>query len=819
SVKKDMEKATLRIAGMHCTSCALRIEKNLNELKGISKASVNFANENAYVSYNPSEVDIARIEEAITKAGYGIEKTKEEGKTDGEGRITLHVLGMGSQHCANIVESALKKLPGIKKIDLSFSIEKAEIVYDPKGLSLEKIKQAIVNAGYDSEGWQEGTDREKLAREKEIDGYRNRFLISLILTLPVLALAFREMLAGVMSMEYPEFVMQNMALLQFIFTTPVIAVNYSFFTRGFRALFNRSPNMDSLVAVGVGAAYVYSIVVGFFGFGGYLYYETAALLLTFIVLGKYLEAKAKGQTSEAIKKLIGLQPKTARVIRNGKEMEIPIGEVRVGEMIIVKPGGKMPVDGVVIEGESSVDESMLTGESIPVHKKPGDTVIGATMNKTGSFTFRATKIGRDTMLAQIIKLVEDAQASKAPIQRLADRVAGRFTEAVILLALLAFTYWYVLAAQPFPFALTVLITTLVIACPCAMGLATPTAIMLASGKGAENGILIKNAEALETLHKVKRIVFDKTGTLTKGEPVVTDIVAYTMDDKDALLFAAVAEKNSEHPLARAIVEKAQKEKLKITKPTSFAAIPGHGVKARYGKSTVWVGTVKLMGSEKITIPGEVETDKVRLEEEGKTVVVLSVGRKVAALIAIADTLKENSIEAIAKLQASGIETIMITGDNERTAKAIAKQLGMEKVLARVLPEDKEKEVKKLQERGPVAFVGDGINDAPALAAANVGIALGSGTDVAIETGGIILVKDDLRDVVKAMDLSRYTLKKIKQNLFWAFGYNILGIPIAMGLLYPINGFLLNPVIAGAAMAFSSVSVVSNSLLMKRYSLH
>src|SRR3989338_8176678 len=527
----ELKKTTLNITGMHCASCAQNIEKALSKIKGVKKASVNYATETAYVDYD--EVTVSQLEEAVTKLGY---KAKAMGNEQNSRPTTqnskLKITGMDCASCVVKIENNLKKLSGVKDAKVNLLTKEANIQFDSTKLSIEEIEKKIIQLGYKIEKIAEAEeeevedlDKEKLARQKEITGYKNRFIISLIFTLPVLVLAFREMLSGIITIEFPEVIMQNMALIQFIFTTPVMLVNYSFFTRGIRALINNMPNMDTLVALGVGAAYVYSVAVSFwpvaFGSEGYLYYETAALLLTFIVLGKFLEARAKGQTSEAIKKLIGLQPKTALVVRNGKEIEIPIKEVIVGDMIIVKPGSKIPVDGIIIEGESSVDESMITGESIPVHKKKGDIIIGATINKSGSFKFKATKVGKDTLLAQIIRLVEDAQASKAPIQRLADLVAGYFVQGVIVLALLAFGFWFLAAGQTFVFALTILISTLVIACPCAMGLATPTAIMIATGKGAENGILIKDAESLELLHKVNTIVFDKTGTLTKGEPSVS----------------------------------------------------------------------------------------------------------------------------------------------------------------------------------------------------------------------------------------------------------------------------------------------------------
>jgi len=812
-----MKKTTISVTGMHCASCAINIERVVKKLKGVKSANVNLLANKATVEFDESSVGLGNIKQAIEGIGYGADIPEEAGKT-GEGRMYLHIIGMDSLHCASIVEKALKKTPGVVKFELNFTLEKAVIDYNEEKTDFSKIRNAIVAVGYDAELMDLGgeIDKEKLAREKEVEELKKRVVWSAILTVPVLILAFPEMLKGIVALEYPEFFMKNMATLQFFLSTPVMYLNRDFFTRGFRGLISRMPGMDSLVALGVGTAYVYSMLVGFGFIEGSIYYETAALLLTFIVLGKYLEAVAKGKTSEAIKRLIGLQPKTALVVRGGREMEIPIKDVVVGDTIIIKPGDKVPVDGIVTEGESSVDESMITGESIPVHKKKGGHVIGATINKTGSFRFKATKVGSDTMLAQIIKLVEDAQGSKAPIQRLADMVAGYFVQAVIAFALLAFGYWFFVSGQPFLFAMTILVSTLIIACPCAMGLATPTAVMMGTGKGAENGVLFKNAEALELLYQAKIIAFDKTGTITKGEAVVTDILPMKMAEDDLLSLAASAEKGSEHALAEAVVKKARDSKIRIIEPKSFKAIPGHGVSANVGKTKVLVGNPALMKKEKITVSTQMIEDMHELEHEGKTVVILAANGKASGLIAIADTIKEHSKEAIAKLHEMGYETAMITGDNERTAMAIARQAGIDRVLAHVLPEDKANEVKTLQENGrhKVAFVGDGINDAPALVQADVGIAIGAGTDVAIESGGIVLVKSDLRDIVTAIQLSRYTMNKIKQNLFWAFVYNSVGIPVAMGALFPFTGFLLSPVIAGGAMAFSSVSVVSNSLLMR-----
>jgi len=812
-----MKKTTISVTGMHCASCAINIERVVKKLKGVDSANVNLLGNKATIEYDESKVGLGNIKQAIEGIGYGADIPEEAGKT-GKDRMYLHVIGMDSLHCANIVEKALKKAPGVEKIELNFTLEKAVIDYNEQKTDFSKIKNAIVAAGYDAELMDLGEeiDKEKLAREKEIEELKKRVIWSALLTVPVLILALPEMLMGVVALEYPEFFMKNMATLQFFLSTPVLYLNRDFFTRGFRGLISRMPGMDSLVALGVGTAYVYSMLVGFSFIEGSIYYETAVLLITFIVLGKYLEAVAKGKTSEAIKRLIGLQPKTALVVRGGREMEVPIKDVVVGDTIIIKPGDKIPVDGMISDGMSSVDESMITGESIPVHKKKGDHVIGATINKTGSFRFRATKVGSDTMLAQIIKLVEDAQGSKAPIQRLVDVVAGYFVQGVIVLALIAFAYWYFVAGQTLLFAITILVATLIIACPCAMGLATPTAVMMGTGKGAENGILIKNAESLEVLHQAKTIIFDKTGTITRGDAIVTEVLAFGMDPKELLWLAAAAEKGSEHHLAQAVVKKAKEDGIKISEPKSFNAVPGHGVVATIGRTKVLVGNPALMKKEKVPISQESVIKMNALEMEGKTVVIVAVNGKVAGMIAIADTIKEHSREAIERLHKMGYETAMITGDNERTAMAIAKQAGIDRVLAHVLPEDKANEVKKLQEDGrhKIAFVGDGINDAPALAQADIGIAIGAGTDVAIESGSIVLVKSDLRDIVTAIQLSKYTMSKIKQNLFWAFAYNTIGIPVSMGALFPFTGFLLSPVIAGAAMAFSSVSVVSNTLLMK-----
>ncbi len=739
-------------------------------------------------------------------------------------KIRFPVSGMDCASCALNIERSLKKVNGVKSANVNLAGNSATVEFDDSTAGLPQLKNAIESIGYGVDFTQldekgkpsvqpEAADREKEAREREITGLRSRLIFSALLTIPILLLSLPEMLA--LPIAYPDFLVNNMAVVQFILATPILYVNRVVFIKGIRGLVRMMPGMDSLVALGVGTAYVYSLLVSFAVIPGMLYYETATLLLTFILLGKYLEAVAKGKTSEAIRRLIGLQPKTALVVRGGKEMQVPINDVIVGDIIIVRPGEKIPVDGTVTEGESTVDESMITGESVPVHKKKGAHVIGATINKIGSFRFRTTRVGSDTMLAQIIRLVEEAQGSKAPIQRLADTVSGYFVQAVITLSLLAFSYWFFIAQQPFLFSLTILVSTLIIACPCAMGLATPTAIMLGTGKGAEFGILFKDAAALEQLHKANTIIFDKTGTLTKGEPTVTDIIAYSGSEKSLLQLAASAEKSSEHFLGQAIVNKAHH--LPLHKPASFKAIPGHGISATVSGKRILVGNKALLLREKIKMPNEALEQMHSLEHQGKTTVLVSSGKTFLGLIAIADTVKESSASAISHLRQMGYETVMITGDNERTANAIAKQVGIDRVLAHVLPEDKANEVKKIQAQGKkVAFVGDGINDAPALAQADIGIAIGAGTDVAIESGSVVLVKSNLNDLVAAINLSRYTLAKIKQNLFWAFSYNTISIPIAMGILFPFTGFLLSPVVAGAAMAFSSVSVVTNSLFMRGY---
>lgn len=717
-------------------------------------------------------------------------------------KTKIKISGMHCASCASRIEKVLKKIDGVKKTSVNFGSKQAVIEHS-KAISRPQLEKKIESLGYKTK------DIEK-TQKKELLLLKRQFTISLIFSIPLLYVA----MGSHIGLPIPDLINSNMALVQLILTIPIMAAGYQFYTRGFMTIVKtKSATMDTLVALGTGTAFVYSLFatvmiwLGNPSFKGSLYYETAGVLIAFILLGRYFEAKAKGKTSEAIKKLMGLQPKTATVIRNKKEIKIPVDEVKVDDIVLVKPGQKIPVDGVVTKGHSSVNEAMITGESIPVEKKKGDKVIGATINKTGSFRFKATKVGKDTALAQIIQLVEDAQSSKAPIQKLADKVSSIFVPTVIVLAILSFIIW-LLVGKSFTFALSILVAVLIIACPCALGLATPTAVIVGTGKGARKGILIKSAEALQKTNEVKSIVFDKTGTLTNGKPEVTDVISLNNNKKDVLKYAAIAEKDSEHPLGEAIVNA---YKGKIPSASSFKSVTGKGVKARYRGQTISLGNRALMKGLKIP------DDMHELEEQGKTVMLVALNKKIIGLIAVADTIKENAKSAVARLQKKR-DVYMITGDNKRTADAIAKQLGMENVLAEVLPEDKSKEIKKLQKKHKVIMVGDGINDAPALTQADVGIAIGNGTDVAIESADIVLVKGDVRDVVKAIKLSGLTMKKIKQNLFWAFFYNSLGIPIAAGILYPFTGWLLSPIIAGAAMAFSSVSVVSNSLLLKNKKL-
>ena len=752
-----MEKKIFKIEGMDCASCAAVIEHNLKKAKGISSASVNYATEKAHVEFNPEETNIGNIKKHVEDLGY---KAIDE---------YLHVHGG--------------------------------------------------NGGHDEHhhGGEPDMGNNQTKR------LRNRFVLALVFGLPVIYMVMGKMFGLPLPKVFENPPAGGGLYIQAVLSTAVIWACFNIWVSGFKKVLKLGPNMDTLVLIGTAAAYFYSLInLILLSFGKNIpmdafYFESAAFILIFISLGKYLEAVTKGKTSSAIKSLMGLQPKVAIIIKDALELEVLISEVVVGDIILVKPGQKIPVDGVVVDGYSGVDEKAITGESIPVEKKKGDQVIGATMNKTGVLKFRATRVGNETTLAQIIKIVEDAMGSKAPIQLLADKVSFYFVPAVIVIALIAGIVWFLVSAQ-FTMALTVFVAVLIIACPCALGLATPTAVMMGTGLAAKNGILIKSSKALEIAKSINMVVFDKTGTLTKGEPIVTEIISVDAKVKevDVLGIASAIEKNSEHPLAQAIVNKAKETGIKIAKVKNFQAIPGKGVEATLNRKKILLGTRKLMNDNKISVDNIEEKVSV-LEDQGKTAMILAAGKKVVGIIAVADVLKKNSKEAVDTLHKMGKSVAIITGDNRRVGSSIAKQLGIDRVLAEVLPQGKSDEIKKLQAEGKiVAMVGDGINDAPALAQADLGIALGSGSDVAMETGEIVLIKDDLRDVVKAINLSKYTLSKIKQNLFWAFFYNVIGIPVAAGVLFPLTHVLLNPSIAAGAMAFSSVSVVLNALSMKTH---
>jgi len=726
----------------------------------------------------------------------------------------ISIRGMHCASCAANINKALTKTNGVLESNVNFSTANATITFDKNTVSEENLINIIIAKGYKASIRQKGQfDKTQRLEKREIKLLEDMLVLSLVFAIPAFFIGMVLMWFGI-SIRYEEYIMWLLA-------TPVqFVVGSQFYKGAWNALKNKTSTMDTLIALGTSAAYFYSVFLVLFKPGTGQYFEASAILITLVILGRYFEAKAKGRTSEAIRKLVGLSPKIATVIRNEKEQKIPVDDIVVGDIVVVKPGEKVPIDGEIIEGNSSIDESMITGESIPIEKNKGDNVVGGTINKLGTFRFKTTKIGANTTLARIIKLVEDAQAKKAPIQRYADLISAYFVPAIILIALISFSFWAFLTEMGIGFGVIIAVSVLVIACPCALGLATPTAIMVGTGKGAKAGILIKGGDALETAHKLKYVIFDKTGTITQGQPTVTNIIPLDYLKRDKLLqIAASIEQGSEHPLAEAIVNHAKEKNLKLDKAHNFKAIPGNGITARINRTNYCLGNTKLMQKQKISIT-KIKTRLDELETEGKTAMLVSTSSKLLGIIAVADTIKETSLDAIKNLHKIGLEVYMITGDNERTAKAIAKQVGIKRVFAEVLPEDKEKYVKKLQKNGKfkVAMVGDGINDSPALAQADIGIAMGSGTDVAMETGNIVLMKDDLRDVPKAIKLSKLTMAKIKQNLFWAFFYNVLGVPIAAGILYPSFGLLLSPIIAGAAMSLSSVSVVSNSLLLKRKKL-
>ncbi|MEW6424822.1 MAG: heavy metal translocating P-type ATPase [Bacillota bacterium] len=827
-----MEQISIPVEGMSCAACVARVERALKNTPGVGGATVNLVTGTAGVEYDPEQVSVEQLVNIIRELGYQVPAEE----------IHLTVRGMSCAACVARVERAVSALPGVLKVTVSLPAEAARVAFYPGTVTAARIKEEIRGLGYEVEEkvtGQEALDREKQARREEIRRQGRNMLIAWPLALFVMLGMFRNV--WILPHFVPEFFSNTLFL--WVLTTPVVLIaGGQFFVHSFNGLRKGATDMNLLYATGIGAAYLIATINTLWpeaGFGGKgaTFFESAALLTAFIVLGRYLEALTRGRTSEAIRKLINLQPKTARVIREGREVEIAADEVVPGDVVLVRPGESIPVDGKVIEGHSAVDESMITGESIPVEKKPGDEVIGATINKTGSFKFEATRVGRDTALARIIRLVEDAQATKAPVQKLADFVAGHFIAGVHVLALIVFLFWFFYGYHAFfrpdshfilspyslaevgvfGFALLLSVTTLVISCPCALGLATPSAMMAGTGKGAENGILFKGADAVEAAAALQVIVFDKTGTITRGEPSLTDVIPAPGFEREELLrLVAAAEKNSEHPLGEAIVRGAEAAGLNPEETEEFEAIPGYGIKARAQGRAILLGNRRLM--EREGVPFEALLSQVEsLEQDGKTAMLAAVDGRAAGVIAVADTLKENVPQAIARLKKMDLRAILITGDNRRTAEAIARQAGIDRVLAEVLPQDKAEEVRKLQNEGlRVAMVGDGINDAPALAAADVGMAIGTGTDVAKETGEVILIKADLRDVVTAIEVARATMRKVRQNLVWAFVYNSLGIPVAAGIFYPFTGLLVSPELAAFFMAMSSVSVTMNTLLLKRF---
>lgn len=826
---------TIPVTGMTCTNCAKSITRNAKKVEGVSEAEVNYATEKLTFTYDTAVASPQSVIERVEKAGYGVVSSQ----------LELPVTGMTCTNCANNIQRKLRKLDGIIAADVNYANEKAFVTYAAGALTRSDIIATIRQAGYDVvdvANEEELEDAEAAARQAEIAHQKRRLLVGAIFTLPLF----------IMSMSRDFGLLGDWANAQWVnwlflvLATPVqFYVGWDYYVGGYKSLRSGSANMDVLVALGSSVAYIYSIAViiaiamGSHAIGHHVYLETSAMIITLIVMGKLLEARAKGQTSEAIKKLMGLRAKTARVLRNGEEVDMPISEVVTGDIVIVRPGEKIPVDGLVTSGRSAVDESMLTGESLPVNKSEGDEVIGATINKQGLLKIQATKVGKETALAQIIRLVEQAQGSKAPIQRIVDQVSAYFVPAVIITAVVVFLLWWAIGGEFTP-AILRLTAVLVIACPCAMGLATPTSIMVGVGKGAENGILFKNSSALEQGEKLTAVVLDKTGTITEGKPAVTDIlvsaqvsafseqpaVAGNMQSpiqnpkSEILRLAASAERGSEHPLGEAIIRAAQAEALVLSEPADFEAIAGHGIRALVDGQEVLLGNKRLM--ERFEVPlGDLEPQAQRLQNEAKTAMWLAVNQQAQAIIGVADTVKEGSQEAVQKMHALGLTVVMMTGDNQATAEAIASQVGIERVFAEVLPGDKANHVKKLQEEGyVVAMVGDGINDAPALAQADVGLAIGTGTDVAMETADVTLMRGDLRSVPKAIKLSQATMRNIKQNLGWAFGYNVALIPIAAGVLasftfLPIWFRELHPILAAGAMAFSSISVVTNALRLRR----
>jgi P-type Cu+ transporter len=809
-----------QVTGMTCSACASAVKRSLSKLDGVENADVNMATERVNI-FLDSEVSFDVLKATVEKAGYGLEEIKKAKE------VTLMVEGMTCASCSSAVERSLKKLDGVEIASVNLATNKATIKYDGSKVKIAELKKAVEKAGYVPKDIEKtlATDEDQIRKDKESKDMFHRLMLSIFFSIPLLYIAMGHMfipdiakLPAIIDVHnYP----LNFTLVQLVLTLPVLWAGRKFFLIGFKTLFKGSPNMDTLVAIGTGAAFLYglyaivAIYFGDFSFVENLYFEVAALIITLLLVGKYMEARMKGKTSEAIKKLMNLAPKTARLVKNGVEIEVTLEEVEVDDILIVKPGERIPVDGIVTEGFSAVDESMLTGESLPVDKQPGDSIVGGSLNKNGLLTMKAKAVGESTALARIIKLVEDAQGQKAPIAAMADIVSSYFVPVVIVIAILsALVWWFV--GKDIDFVLTIFVTVLVIACPCALGLATPTAIMVGTGKGAENGVLFKGGEALETAHHIQAIIFDKTGTLTEGKPTLTDVIPYNMDKDILLRYTASAEQGSEHPLAQAIVKGATDKGIQLFPITKFMAVTGRGVDVTVDEKAVLIGNRAFMDERNIELHA-IEADMDRLADEGKTPMLVAIDGLIKGIVAVADVVKPSSAKAVEQLKQMGIKVAMITGDNKKTAAAIGRQVGIDLILAEVLPQDKSSEVVKLQKQGySVAMVGDGINDAPALAMADIGIAIGSGTDVAIESADVVLMKSDLMDVVTAIKLSRATIRNVKQNLFWAFIYNIAGIPLAAGVFYAFGGPLLNPIFAGAAMAFSSVSVVTNALRLRGF---
>ncbi|MGL4656342.1 MAG: heavy metal translocating P-type ATPase [Sarcina sp.] len=810
----NITKEIYKVEGMSCAACASSIERSLGKLDGVEKAVVNFANESVSLEYDEDKVSYDDIQKRVQKIGFNFKKDLKE--------VSYKVEGMSCAACAASIERVLKKMDGVENGVVNFTAETLTFAYDTEKVRMGEIRAKLSKLGFTLVDLEEDNSLDK-EKKSEVEFTRNRLILTAIFAIPVFIISMGEMfgmpLPRFMSPEYSP---MTFGAVQLVLTAIVFYFGRSFFKVGFKSLFAGAPNMDSLISIGAGAAFVYSIYgmikigMGFPHFAHNLYFESAAIIIAFVSLGKFLESVAKGKTSDAIKKLMGLAPKTATIIINGKEEVVSIDDVRTGDLIVVKPGEKLPVDGDIVEGKTSIEESMLTGESIPVEKSVGDAVFGASINKNGRIVYKATKVGKDTVISQIVKLVKDAQGSKAPIAKTADVIAGYFVPVVITLAVLASIFWG-FQGENLEFIMTIFIAVLVIACPCALGLATPTAIMVGTGKGAEHGVLIKGGESLEATGRLDTIVFDKTGTLTEGKPVVTDVITENYSENEILAIAGAAEKGSEHPLGEAIVKHAQELGLEFKNIDKFTAIPGKGIEVTIDNKDIFVGNKKLVDEQNVAISGKFEKESERLAEQGKTPMYMIIDGNLEAIIAVADTVKPSSKKAVQLLEKMGIEVVMLTGDNKKTAQAIAKELGISRVVAEVLPHEKAEKVKEIQAEGKkVAMVGDGVNDAPALALADVGMAIGSGTDIAMESADIVLMRSDIMDVISAVQLSRKTMRNIKENLFWGLIFNIIGIPIAMGVLHLFGGPLLNPMIGAFAMSFSSVTVLLNALRLKTF---